>query len=195
MAALMGAALLLPVVITRLESGGLTRVGVGVVLAGCGLIACGMTAVLAGFRQRRASGMPSGVRAAVAANVLVLAFFTLESSDGLVRQHGRILYWSTFLFLPALLLFCGLLAVRKWAWWISRGATALAALWFLGFVAVIPFADLQANGVPVPWHGRVYMVCVSLVFAGILAGAFWSLGRPESRIYFGLIRTEGSAAT
>ncbi|HZT78805.1 MAG TPA: hypothetical protein VFA26_01175, partial [Gemmataceae bacterium] len=45
-----------------------------------------------------------------------------------------------------------------------------------------------------PWHGRVYMACVSLAFAGILAGAYWSLGRPEARGYFGLVRREGTAA-
>lgn len=189
----MGAALIPPVLVARLESGGMTTLGIGVVSVGCGLIACGMTAVLVGFRQRLASGMPSGVRAAVAANVLFLAFFALELSDGLVRQDGRIFYWTAVLFLPALLLFCGLFAAQRWAWWTFRGAAALGTLWFLGFVAVIPFANLQAEGVPVPWYGRVYMACVSLVFAGILAGAFWSLGRPETRNYFGLIRTEGSA--
>ena len=76
----------------------------------------------------------------------------------------------------------------------SRGAAALGVLWFVGFLAVIPFAHLQAEGVPVPWHGRVYMACVTLAFAGILAGAFWSLGRPETRHYFGLVRPERSAA-
>jgi hypothetical protein len=192
--ALMGAALIPPVLVDRMESGGLTMVGIGVVSAGCGLIACGVTAVLVGFRQRRASGMPSGVRAAVAANVLFLAFFALEVSDGLIRQNGRIFYWTTVLLLPALLLFCGLLAAQPWAWWTFRGAAALGTLCFLGFVAVIPFANLQAEGVPVPWYGRVYMACVFLAFAGILAGAFWSLGRPATRNYFGLIRTEGSAA-
>lgn len=192
--ALMGAALIPPVLVDRMESGGLTTLGIGVVSVGCGLIACGVTAVLVGFRQRLASGMPSGVRAAAAANVLFLAFFALELSDRLVRQDGRIFYWTTFLLLPALLLFCGLIAARPWAWWTFRGAAALGTLWFLGFLAVIPFAPLQADGVPIPWYGRVYVACVSLAFAGILASAFWSLGRPDTRNYFGFIRTEGSAA-
>jgi hypothetical protein len=190
LAALIGAALIPPVVFARFESGELTRLGIGVVSVGCGMIACGIAAVLAALWQRRDSGMPSGVRAAAAANALFLAFFALELSDRLVRQDGRITYWSTFLFPPALLLFCGLLAAGRWAWWAHRAVFALGTLWFLGFVAVIPFAHLQADGVPVPWHGRVYMVCVSSVFAGILASAFWSLGRSEARRYFGLVLRE-----
>ena len=186
--ALMGGALLPPVLVARLESGGLTTLGIGIISVGCCMVAGGMTAVLVGFLQRHGSAMPSGVRTALTANILVLAFFAMELSDRLVRREGRIIYWSTFLLLPALLLFCGLLTARRWAWWTSRGAAALAVLWFLVFAVVIPFADLQTEGVPVPWYGRVYMICVSLVFAGIMAGAFWSLNRPETRNYFGLSR-------
>jgi hypothetical protein len=105
-----------------------------------------------------------------------------------VRQDGRIVYWSTFLFLPALLLFYGLLTARPLAWWAFRGVAALGVVWFLGFVAAIPFVSLQREGVPVPWQGRAYMACVSAVFAGILAGAYWSLGRAETRDYFHLNR-------
>jgi hypothetical protein len=183
----MGVGLVLPVVVARLESGAFTAVGVGVGSVGCGLIASGIAAFLAGGLGRGGSAMPSGVRAAVAANVLFLGFFALEFSDGLVRQGGRIVYWNTFLFPPALLLYYGLLSARRWAWWTGRGLTALSSLWFLGFVAVIPFAELKGEGGPVPWYGRVYMACVSLAFAGILAGAYWSLGRPEARSYFGLV--------
>jgi hypothetical protein len=182
-----------PVVVSRLEHGGLNGLGIGVISVGCGLIAGGMAAAVAGFRRARGITMPSGVRAAVTANVLFLAFFALELSDRLVRRDGRIGYWSTFLLLPAFALFCGLLAARAWAWWVSRGAAGLAALWFLGFVAMIPFAKLQTDGVPVPWYGRVYMACISLMFAGILVGASRSLGRPETRSYFGLIRSIGDA--
>lgn len=186
LAVMMGAALFLPVLVDRLESGGFTTVGIGMVLVGCGLLACGVSAVLVGLRQRPASPMPSGVRAAVAVAVLFLTFFALEFSDGLVRQEGRIFYWTTVLFPPVLLVFWGLLAARRWAWWTFRGATALGSLWFLGFIAIIPFANFQADGVPVPWYGRVYMICVSFAFASVLARAYWSLGRPESRNYFRL---------
>jgi xanthine/uracil/vitamin C permease (AzgA family) len=177
-----------------MESGGQTTLGIGIVSAGCGLIACGVTAVLVGFRRRVASGMPSGVRAAVAANILFLAFCALELSDRLVRQDGKLFYWTTFLLPPALVLFCGLLAARRWAWWTSRVVAAVGVLWFVGFVALIPFLDLRGEGGPVPWYGRICMACVSLVFAGISAGALWSLGRRDARNYFGRIRTEGSAA-
>ena len=193
LATLMGAALILPVVAARIESGTVSPVGIGVIAVSCALIVCGMTAVVVSLRQPHRSIMPSGVRSAVAANVLFLAFFALEFSDRLVRQDGRIVYWSTFLFLPALLLFYGLLTARPLAWWTFRGVAALGVVWFLGFVAVIPFVNLQSQGVPVPWQGRVYMACVSIAFAGILAGAFWSLGRAETRNYFHLARIEGKA--
>jgi hypothetical protein len=133
------------------------------------------------------------VRVAVAANVLFLAFFALELSDRLIQRDGKLFYWSTFLLPPALAIFCGLLAAQPWAWWTSRGAAALGVLWFLGFLVVIPFAHLETEGVPVPWQGRIYMACVTIAFAGILASAFWLLGRTDTRNYFGLIRTKGSA--
>jgi hypothetical protein len=116
----------------------------------------------------------------------LLAFFALELSDRLVRQEGKIFYWTTFLFLPAGLLFCGVLAAQRWAWWTARGAFALGTLWFLVFLAVIPFAPLQADGVPTPWFGRLYMAGVTMAFASILGYAYWSLGQSEARRYFGL---------
>ena len=192
-AILTGAAVFLPVVAARMERGQMTGVGTAVVSVGGVLIAGGLAAAWAGFRRRHGSVMPSGVRAAVAANVLVLAFCALELSDRLVRQDGRVFYWTTLLFLPALVLF-GVLAARPWAWRAFRTAAAVGVLWFLGFVALIPFVHLQAEGVPVPWYGRVYMAGVSLAFAGIMAGAFWSLGRPETREYFGFTRTERNTA-
>jgi hypothetical protein len=70
---------------------------------------------------------------------------------------------------------------------------ALGTLWFLGFVAMSPFANLHSHGVPVPWYGRIYVASVSLVFAITLAGAFWSLGLPETRRYFRLTRVERNA--
>jgi hypothetical protein len=188
----MGAALLPPVVMASWEGRELTRSGIGIVVAGCMLMACGMAAIAVGRRQRRRFTTPSGVRAAMAANAVFLAFFALELSDRLVRQDGRIFYWSTFLFVPAGLLFCGLLAAQRWAWWTCRSAFALGTLWFLGFLAVIPFAHLQTGGVSVPWYGRLYMAGVTLAFASILGCAYWSLGKLEARRYFGLIRSEAS---
>src|SRR5262249_47104959 len=150
------------------------------------------TAAALGSR-RRAGAMPAGVRAAVAANALILTFLALELSDRSVRQDGMLFYWTTFLFPPALLLFGGLVTARPWAWWVARGAAAAGVLWFLGFLAVVPFAPLQSDGVPVPWYGRVYVAGVTLAFAAVLAAAFRALGRPETRTYFGLMRPVESA--
>ena len=187
---LMGAALLLPVLVAYWEGRDLTRSPIGIISAGCLLMICGTAAVCVGWRHRRGSIMPSGVRATVTANVVLLVFFALELSDRVVRQEGRIFYWSTLLFLLAGLLFCGLLAAQRWSWWTLRGAFALAALWFLLFLAVIPFAPMQGGGGPVPWYGRLDMAGVTLAFASILACAYRSLGQSETRRYFGLLRTE-----
>ena len=192
-AALVGVALVVPVVVAQMETGRLAGLGIGFVAAGCVLVACGSAAVAAGFR-RRPAGMPSGVRAAVAANALFLAFLALELSDRSVRQEGRLFYWTTFLLPPALLLFAGLVAARAWSWWVARAAAALGVLWFLGFLAAVPFAPLQADGVPAPWYGRVYVAGVTAAFAAVLAAAFRSLGTPEVRRYFGVMRPGGMAA-
>jgi hypothetical protein len=151
---------------------------------------CSTAAVCVGGRHWRGSIMPSGVRATVAANVVFLVFFARESSDRVVRQEGRIFYWITLLVLTAGLLFCGLLAAQRWAWWTPRGAFALGALWFLLFLAVLPIAPLRGDGGPVPWYGRLYMAGVTLAFANILACAYWWLGQSETRRYFALLRTE-----
>jgi hypothetical protein len=185
-AVLVGVALIVPAVVARLEHGSLDGLAIGVISLGGALIVCGVTAVAAGARRWRGLSMPSAVRAAVAANVLFLAFFALEVSDGLVRRDGAVHPISTTLFGPALMLLYGLLSARRWAWRVSRGVAAVFACWFLAFIAVIPFADLRGEQGPVPWWGRVYMICVSLVLGGILAGAFVSLGRETARSYFGL---------
>jgi hypothetical protein len=190
LAALIGAGLAFPVVVARLETGVFTGPGIGVGSAACVSIACGVAALAAGWRRRRGPSLPGGVRAAAAADVLFLAFCALEVSDGLVRQGGRVVYWTTFLFPPALVLLYGLLSARRWAWWVSRRLAAVAVVWFLGFLAVIPFADLRGEGGPTPWYGRVYAAGVTVAFAGVAAAAYWSLGRPEVRGYFGLVRQE-----
>jgi hypothetical protein len=185
---LIGIALIVPVVAARLERGGLSAIGIGFLAAGCALIAAGLLGLAMGWRQR-GTNMPSGVRAAVMANGLILAFLAVELSDRSVRQEGRLFYWTTFLLLPAMLLYFGLVRARAWSWWVARGAAALGTVWFLAFLVVVPFAPLQANGVPAPWYGRVYAAGVTLAFAAILATAFRSLGRSEARCYFGLVRS------
>lgn len=181
-----GAGLILPVVVNWLERVHLTALGISFIAAGCGLILCGPAAVFLGFRNP-GDGMPSGVRAAVAANSLILAFLALELSDRAVRQDGKLFYWTTFLLLPALVQFIGLVGAQRWSWWAARGTAALGVIWFLGFLVVIPFVPLQADGIPTPWYGRLYMAAVTLVLAGIFAGAFRALGQPETRSYFGVV--------
>ena len=190
----MGLGMTVPLAAAYAESRPTTGVSLGLLLAGGLLFPCGLAATVVGLFRRDGNAMPSGVRAAVMANVLFLAFCALEFSDGLVRQNGRIFYWTTIAFWPALLVFYGLVSARSWAWWTTRGLTALVCLLFLVFVAVIPFGDIRgAHGVPAPWYARVYMIGVTLVFAGIAAGAYRSLGGAEARSYFRLVRTRIAA--
>lgn len=182
---LMGAGMLVPVVISQLE-GGRTGVAVpAVAFAAVSLAACGVTAIAFGTYRRTKGEFPAGVRLALTSNVLVLAFLALELSDRIVRQHGQVFYWTTFLLPPALILYAGLLAAQSWGWVVARGVAGVGTLWFLAFSAMIPFVHLQAGGVPTPWYGRLYMIGVSLGFAAILAAAFRSLGAIEVRRYFG----------
>jgi hypothetical protein len=158
-------------------------VGLALIVGGIG-VACGTTG-----RVRRAGGsIPAPVRAVMAANVLFLAFCALELTDGWVYRGGRIFYWTTVLFGPALVVLYGHTLAQRWAWWVARGLAAVGVLWFVGFMFVIPFADLRANGESAPWYGRLYMEGVTLVFAGIAAYAFYSLGSVEARRYFGSAR-------
>jgi peptidoglycan/LPS O-acetylase OafA/YrhL len=155
------------------------------------LIGSGVAAAVLS-RRWHSTAMPGGVRAAVAANALILAFLALELCDRSVRQDGRLFYWTTFLLPPALVLFIGLVSARTWSWWVARCVTALGALWFLLFLLMVPFAPLEADGIPAPWYGRVYVATVTLVFALILGAAFRALGRPEAREYFRIGRQEES---
>ncbi len=192
-AALMGVGLAIPVVVGHAEMRSPTGFALGLLLAAGVLGGGGSAAVVAALWQRRDPSMPSGVRAVVLANIFLLGFCALELSDRLIRQEGRVLYWTTLLFPVALVTFYGLVSARRWAWWMSRGVTALAALWFLAWVPLIPFEDVRGEDGPVPWYGRLYMACMCMAFAGVSAGAFWSLGRPAARRYFGLLEREGSA--
>ena len=187
LAATSGVASLVPAVFEYLDRGFLGGLGIMVVSLGVVLILGGGAAIRFGFRRRSGASMPAPVRAAVMANILFLAFCALEFSDGLVRRGGRVFYWTSILFLPALVMLCGQVLGQRWAWWVARTVTALFVVWFVGFIAVIPFADLRGSGgVAAPWYGRVYTACVSLLFASVSAYAFRSLGNGEARRYFGL---------
>ncbi|MBI3465009.1 MAG: hypothetical protein HY000_18425 [Planctomycetes bacterium] len=184
LAVMVGAGLSLPVAAAWLEQRVISNIGIRVVSTAGVLIVCGLASILIGFRRWNGFSMPAPVRAAVTSAMFFLAFCALELSDGLVRQGGRVFYWTTVLFLPVFLLLCGLVFAKRWAWWTSRGMTAILTLWFVGFTALIPFVDLRSNDGPVPFWGRMYMVGVSLAFAAIAAYAFRALGQPEARRYF-----------
>lgn len=188
--ALSGVAVLPPVIMARFEQQGLSKMGMAAGAIGFAMIVSGLLMVRRGRKNATEEAMPSAVRMAASGIAILAAFFALELCDRLVRQDGRIFYWSTFLLPPVLLLYVGLLARQRWAWWISRGFTGLAMLWFAGFIAVVPFAPLQNNGVPAPWYGRIYVAGVSLAFAAIFAVAWRSLAKPETRAYFGINRPE-----
>jgi hypothetical protein len=127
---------------------------------------------------------PAPVRAAILGTMVMVSFFVLEFSDGLIRQDGRIFYWTSVLFLPALALLYGLVTARRWAWWLSRAAAALLMAWFAAFLLMIPFAELRTDGVLVPWWGRVYMMAFTLLLGGTLWCVFRALGSRDARLYF-----------
>jgi hypothetical protein len=114
-AVFMGVGLAIPVNVAHAEMRSPTEFALALFLAAGMLGAAGITAVVAGLWQGGGPSMPSGVRAAVLANLVLLAFCALELSDRLVRQEGRVLYWTTFLFPPALATFYGLVSARGWA--------------------------------------------------------------------------------
>ncbi len=187
LAVVVGLASLLAAMVGWLEHGALSNLGVGVVVFDGILILSGLAALGFGLRRWQGFLMPAPVRAAVLGNLLFLGLFALEISDGLVRRGGVVHTMSSTLFPLALVLYCGLLLAQRWAWWTCRGLTAICAIWFLAFIAIIPFAYLQAGGEPTPWYGRIYMMAVSLTLASIMAYVFTALGRPEAKKYFGLL--------
>ncbi|HJT79076.1 MAG TPA: hypothetical protein VJ739_17905 [Gemmataceae bacterium] len=191
---LVGVGLSVPALVARWEGRGTPALGVVVVLLAGVLVLCGSAAILLGFRRPRGTTMPPPVRAVAAGNILLLAFCAMETSDRLLRQEGRIFYWTTFLLVPTLVLLGGVLLARRWAWWTARVVTAVFTLWFVGVLGLVPFADLRGNDGPVPWWGRLYMAGLTLLFAGISAYVFHALGRAEVRNYFGMGRRTGPGA-
>jgi hypothetical protein len=185
---LVGAAAMAPPIVARLEEGTMTPARTAVLAVGGALVFGGLVAVI--FSRRRSSDptAPGGARAAIAAASLFLSLFALEISDGLTRRSGAIHMISASLFVPTAVVLCGLTTGRRWAWRIARAVAACFTLWFLGFAAVIPFADLKGAEGPVPWWGRLYMIAVSLALASVLIAAFRALGRPQTRQYFGVER-------
>jgi hypothetical protein len=181
-----GAAWLVPAIAAWLERGTLGLKEAAVAALGPLLIVSGAIAIWRSFRELRLAAVPAPVRAAIAGNGLFVSFCALEFSDGLIRSGGRIFYWTSILFLPAVALFYGQVLAQRWAWWVARIVTAFFTLWFVGFLFLIPFAHLRGNGGATPWWGRIYAASVTLVFASISAHVFRSLGYAEARTFYGL---------
>jgi hypothetical protein len=175
-----------PAIIDWLGRGELSRPGYASLAVGLLLVLGGALVIWCALIKRRETSLsiPAPVRAVMAANVLLLAFCALETSDGLVYRGGRLFYWTSFLFAPALAVLYGHALAQRWAWWVARALTVIAALWFLTFIAILPFADVRGASGPAPWYGRLYMAAVSLAFAAIAAYAFHSLGHDDARRYF-----------
>lgn len=188
--AALGVGGMVPAIVGWLGGGAMPRQGYTTLAIGLTLFLGGACILWGALRRLLSAGVliPAPVRAVMAANVLFLTFCALETSDGLIFRGGRIVYWTSFLFVPALLVLYGQVLGQRWAWWVARALAAISALWFIGFIAVIPFADLRSGGAPVPWWGRLYMAGVTLVFASISAFAFHSLGHADARRYFGSAR-------
>lgn len=190
-ALLMGLAVWPPILLDSMQREATSSMAVGVASVGCLLIVTGLVGLISScVGNRSANTLPSGARLILTANILFLAFFSLECSDLLVRQNGKVLYWTNGLFLPAIILFWGLLRTQSWAWWMSRIISGLGVLWFLGFAMLIPFGDIRRNGVPAPFEARLTMICASLGFAAVLMCAFFAIGHPATRSYFHAFRRD-----
>lgn len=186
LAAISGAAWLIPAIAAKVERGELKVQEYAVASVGLLLIVGGAIALWLGFSELRKGAMPPPVRAALMGNGLLIAFCMLEFSDGLLRQGGRVFYWTSILFLPALALFYGQVLAQQWAWWAARLLTALFTLWFVVFLLMIPFVHLRGPDGVIPWWGRIYVAAVTLTFASVSGYAFSSLGCAEARTFYGM---------
>lgn len=183
-ALLMGAGLAIPVGVAHLELRQPSRFAPTILAMAALLCTGGIVALGVGLLRKSGETAPSAIRMAITGNALLLGFCAMELSDRFVRQHGRIVYWTTFLLPVALATYYGLVSGRRWGWWVCRGLTASAAIWFLAFLPIIPFAEIRGEGGAAPWYARVYVCGMTAMFAGASAGAFWALGRTAARKYF-----------
>lgn len=110
-----------PAIVGWLARGGMERQVFAVLAIGLALIVCGAGILWSAMGRRHGVtvSIPAPVRAVIAANVGFLAFCALEASDGLLFRGGRILYWTSVLFLPALAVLYGQVMGQSWSWWAS----------------------------------------------------------------------------
>jgi hypothetical protein len=107
---------MVPVIVGWIGHGALQRQGFATAAVGLTLILGGACVIWGAFGRLRSAvvSIPAPVRAVMAANVLFLAFCALETSDGLVVRGGRIVYWTSFLFVPALVVLYGQVLAQHW---------------------------------------------------------------------------------
>lgn len=183
---------MIPVSKRWVERGSLDSKELAIAAIGPILIAVGMAVVSRGISRLR--DIPPPVRAILLANGLFVAFCAMELCDRLVREDGRIGYWTTVAFLPALGVFYGQLSGQKWAWWTARVVVAIFTIWFLVILCIIPFGHLYGPAGKIPWWGRIYACTVTLVFASISAYVFRLLGRRESRDFYSAVKNIRSSS-
>src|SRR6476660_10174296 len=107
--AALGAGVIFPPIAGWLGRGALQRQESAAVAIGLTLLLGGACLIWGARCTRRGARVPipAPVRAVMAANVLFLAFCALETSDGLIYRGGRLFYWTSFLFVPALVMLYG----------------------------------------------------------------------------------------
>jgi hypothetical protein len=175
--ALVGLGLALPAVTSWQEQGAMSSLAYAMLVPVGILLACGIAGVALGLGRSRRMPLPASVLGAVLINALFLGFFALETSSGLAREGGTIAR-SLFFFPPALLLFWGLVAGRRWAWHAARWSGLLFALAYLGISAVVCLLQPADQDGPV-W---IWIAAVGVVLGSF--GGFHALARPSARRYF-----------
>jgi hypothetical protein len=108
--------------------------------------------------------------------VLFLSLFMLEITDSIVFHHA--VARSAFCFPPAAVLLWGILARRRWAWYVARGLTLVGALIF---AATDVLALTTPHIKPRDLHG---IVTISLLLCLILIATFVALGRENTRMHY-----------
>ena len=178
--ALIGIALAVPAVVAWREQGMWSAWSAAMLALGALLMVGGLIAVARGQQNADGRAMPASVTGALVLNAVFLALFALEISTGLTRERG-VLAKSLFFFPPALAIFLGLCAARRWAWQLARALSLLGSMFFFAVaVMVCIYQPIDDRGPVWIWIALVSVSLGSLLFAG----GFHALGRPSAARYF-----------
>ncbi len=180
---LVGLGLALPAIVGWQEQGAMSPPSYAMLVPAVFLLACGSGITFLGLRRPRRCSVPASVLGAVLVNALFLALFALEISDTVARRGG-IVAKSWFFFPPALILFWGLVAGRRWAWHLVRwGSLGFALLYFGVSIVACVLQPMDQQGPLWIWIASVGVVLGSL----LLIGGFYALGLPSARRHFGVV--------